>query len=670
MRKRIVSFVLMLTITLSGVAYAKENTNIKPKMMPLSEQTVNAINRGDSYIPSLLGACSDPVSLKGAAVLPASYNTSPIVFDAENQGVTDICWAFTFNENIELNMVKTTGMKHDFSEQNMKFETSYITNPEHGFLRTPNGTGNELMALAYTTSLGSVYEAVFPFSESVEQQYKATAYYGHVEDCIMQSYIPTEADRNDVVTFIKQQVYENGAVGCALNYQNSPMYENASKSSYYYYGTSLNVNHAVTIVGWDDNYSASNFALAPAGNGAFLVKNSWGNYHNNNTSPYFWLSYYDRTYMTSLYSATYSMDNSAYDNLYQYDYKGYTSTAFFDGFKSAVTSTKFKAKSMNESVTAVSVFTPQNATNVTVLVNPTGGDITDSSNYVVAHTEYFDYSGYHYIEFKNPVKLNSRNYSIAIKYFVENEECVLFPMQSSIQNYCTTENIPETCYVGINFDELTPVEQYFPDAMVCTKAYTKNGTEPTPADSAAKFDDVNEKNWFTDAVDYALGYGIFGGVSETEFKPNSPMNRAMFVRVLANLSHVDIDAFASQKTAFKDVEENRWYTGAVNWASKNGIVNGVDATHFNPNAPVTRQQMCVMLTRYADFVGIEIKKTQSAPKFADDSLIQNYAKEAVYLCKGAGIIKGVTETEFSPRTGAKRADVATLLKNFCELYIY
>lgn len=109
-------------------------------------------------------------------------------------------------------------------------------------------------------------------------------------------------------------------------------------------------------------------------------------------------------------------------------------------------------------------------------------------------------------------------------------------------------------------------------------------------DSSSVFTDVGANRWYTEYIDEAVTYGLFNGVTETTFAPGGDMNRAMFVQVLANISGVKTDRNAD--SGFKDVPVERWYTGAVAWAARFGIVNGITEKEFAPLNSVTREQMC------------------------------------------------------------------------------
>ena len=205
-----------------------------------------------------------------------------------------------------------------------------------------------------------------------------------------------------------------------------------------------------------------------------------------------------------------------------------------------------------------------------------------------------------------------------------------------------------------------------------TDTVTAEGTKlaPTvvPVKSAEKFSDIKSGAWYEQYTDYVATYGLMNGMSATTFEPTSNLTRAMFVQILANLEGVD----TTDKTAatiFEDVPAGKWYTPAVKWANENGIVDGIKATIFNPMGNIQRQQMCVMLVRYAKYKGITLKADVATAKFADDANIQDYAKDAVYACQAAGIVNGKTPTTFEPRANATRAEVAKIITVFHKDYV-
>ena len=201
---------------------------------------------------------------------------------------------------------------------------------------------------------------------------------------------------------------------------------------------------------------------------------------------------------------------------------------------------------------------------------------------------------------------------------------------------------------------------------------TKLEPQYPPVDSTEVFTDVAEGKWYTKYIDYVATYGLMNGMSETTFEPSGKLTRAMFVQILANMSGVDT-ANRDVTTTFTDVPANKWYTPAVKWASENGIVNGISETTFEPMTNIQRQQICVMLVRYAEYAGITLDAKTDEMTFTDADRIQNYAKEAVVICQKAGIIDGMDDKDgnkiFAPRDTATRAQVATMITRFHENFV-
>jgi len=182
------------------------------------------------------------------------------------------------------------------------------------------------------------------------------------------------------------------------------------------------------------------------------------------------------------------------------------------------------------------------------------------------------------------------------------------------------------------------------------------------------FTDVKAKAWYKQYVDYSVKNGIFSGTSKTTFSPNDNITRAQFVQVLANLEGVDTSN-RNVKTQFSDVPAKKWFTAAVKWASENKIVNGVGGGKFDPNANVTREQMCLMLTNYAKFKGITLKAVEAKESFADDKKISKWAKTAVYTCQMADIVNGKGAGKFDPQGTGTRAEASVIFTKFHKDYL-
>ncbi|NBI16449.1 hypothetical protein D1841_04665 [Neglecta sp. X4] len=170
------------------------------------------------------------------------------------------------------------------------------------------------------------------------------------------------------------------------------------------------------------------------------------------------------------------------------------------------------------------------------------------------------------------------------------------------------------------------------------------------------FTDFTYADWYAGNIDQAVTYGLFKGVGENKFEPNSRVQRGQFVLVLANLAGVNLDAY-SGVTSFADVSPSAYYAKAVQWASETGITNG-DGTGFRPTDSISRQEMCVLIYRFLGLRPVDIYAS-----FADDGKIASWAKDAVYTCRGAGIINGVGDNQFDPLGTATRAQACVVAVN-------
>ena len=194
--------------------------------------------------------------------------------------------------------------------------------------------------------------------------------------------------------------------------------------------------------------------------------------------------------------------------------------------------------------------------------------------------------------------------------------------------------------------------------------WTEDGAQPTPPPSEWKnpFADVAESDWFYDAVRYANENGLFAGVSDTEFAPDTAMTRGMLVTVLWR-AEGEPSAGAS---AFADVPADAYYAKAVAWANANGIVQGYDASAFGPDDFITREQIAAIFQRYAGFKGMETSESGDLSQFGDAGKVSAWAQGNVSWAVGVGLISGKGDGVLDPLGSATRAEVAAILQRFLE----
>jgi uncharacterized repeat protein (TIGR02543 family) len=201
-----------------------------------------------------------------------------------------------------------------------------------------------------------------------------------------------------------------------------------------------------------------------------------------------------------------------------------------------------------------------------------------------------------------------------------------------------------------------------PSVPAAPAAQTETGAEDR---SGNPFTDVKEGDWFYEDVVYAYTHALMNGTSDTAFSPGTPMTRGMLVTVLGRLHGADASAAAAE-SAFSDVKAGQYYAPYVAWAKENGLVNGVSAGKFAPDAEITRQDLATLITRYADFAGKQFPVTLQYTAFADEDKIADYARSAVKTLYGGGIVSGKQNNIFDPKGKATRAEVAAVLHRFIE----
>ena len=173
------------------------------------------------------------------------------------------------------------------------------------------------------------------------------------------------------------------------------------------------------------------------------------------------------------------------------------------------------------------------------------------------------------------------------------------------------------------------------------------------------FEDVNEDDWFYKAVEFCVKKGIFTGMTENSFQPDTHVTRAMFVTILGRLYGINIADYKTK--VFDDVDLGQWYSPYVQWALENEIVKGYSEKTFGPNDKITREQMCSIIVRYCEYAKIELKGLIDEVKFEDDAMISSWAKEYVKESQMANLIQGIGNNRFNPLGNASRAEAAIIL---------
>ena len=175
-------------------------------------------------------------------------------------------------------------------------------------------------------------------------------------------------------------------------------------------------------------------------------------------------------------------------------------------------------------------------------------------------------------------------------------------------------------------------------------------------------------HWAKDDILFVANRGLMTGTSVTTFSPNGSMTRGMFVTALGRLANADTSAY--KQSSFIDVKADAYYMGYIEWGVKNNILVGIGGGKFGPDGLVTREQMAVIMDRYATAIGFKLPEVHTQNVFADNAKIGAWAAPSVKRIQMAGIIQGKNNNFYDPQGTATRAEVSAVLRRFVELAIF
>ena len=192
-------------------------------------------------------------------------------------------------------------------------------------------------------------------------------------------------------------------------------------------------------------------------------------------------------------------------------------------------------------------------------------------------------------------------------------------------------------------------------------------SDPTePGSGASEFTDVHEGEWFYDSVQYVNKNKLMTGLNETTFGPYDFLARAQFAVILHRMNGEPEMPYSSR---FYDVAAGLWYTDAILWAADTGVVTGYTNGNFGPGDNINREQMALMMYRYANHKGYDTSARADFGSYQDASMVSDFAEEAMQWAVGEKIITGkYNETQLDPKGNASRAECATIIMRFVEKY--
>ena len=423
-------------------------------------------------------------TLLSAYSLLDDYTLTPV----KDQGTEGNCWAFAAMAVLESCMVKASNASFDLSEANLKNLMALFS--DYGFKILTNGGGFPDLAFGYLASwLGPIYEEndFYSINDYLSPLLNTTA---HIQNIVLLDR-PSYTDNDD----IKWAILRYGAVGTSMHFD----YDYLKSVSYYYNGVE-DSNHAVAIVGWDDNYSRNNFKNAPMGDGAWIVRNSWGPSWGDN--GYFYVSYYDSKFAEINEATSYTFilnDTVPLNRNYQYEIT-YTSQVTPDNESNEACYKNIFISQGEENLAAVSTYFIDGCDyNVSIYINNT---------FVTSKAGNSD-RGYYTIYLDNMVGLNKDDI-VTVEF-----NCTNFKNGVGVIP-CSDKSLNANLYLkqGVSYywNGFKWIDFYSIDAVGCIKMFTSFSTQGklTPYFQALSQKDVSQNCY---VVTFVLPPDATGSVS-------------------------------------------------------------------------------------------------------------------------------------------------------------
>ena len=475
------SGVLLATLALinmsSSISFSQELMEFKYSQE--FEDYLNNKEASSAYIPfpSVISYSSNSDIIRKSSSYPSKFDLrdEKRVTSPKDQQLNGDCWAFASAGAIE----STLSIYNDYD-----FSENHIVH-HHGFDFLPGNGGNSKMALSYMTrGSGPILESQDPYgspktSDYIEPQKHINSAY----------FIGKES--------IKEMIYNHGAVQTAVYSPDENEYYkyfNENTSSQYYYGNK-NANHEVIIVGWDDDYPKENFIYEPPSDGAYIVKNSWGQQWGDD--GYYYVSYYDTVIGTDNQVYVSVDDFNSELNIYQYDELGLISSSGYIGSDEAWVSNVFNLKSPSELLSQVSFYATGSETSYELWIAENFEE-DEFNNLKYLTKGHLKYAGYHTIKLDNPILLKNSKFAVVAK--LSNNNSYVIPIETRIPYYTSEAYAkPGQSYVSWNGQEWSDLSADG-KSNVALKAFTINDSlnseEPLYLTEASLWDEVtiNEQN--------------------------------------------------------------------------------------------------------------------------------------------------------------------------------
>ena len=314
-------------------------------------------------------------------------------------------------------------------------------------------------------------------------------------------------------------------------------------------------------------------------------------------------------------------------------------------------------------------FAPKDIEGYTLVKEPVFPENVDWDWYFIEEGKEYTYV-YHADEDKKPeIKLDSIQVTAPQKTnYTAGEELDLTGMKVVAKYTDGTEKEITKGYEvsGYNKDKIgsQTITVTYEDKSGTFEVTVKEETKPLP------YTDVEQGTWYYDAVEYNYLVGTMTGKNTTSFAPYETLVRAQFTTILHRMEGTPDTAYTSR---FPDVQDGQWYTTSILWAAQANVVTGyTDSGYFGTNDPITREQMVVMMYRYANYKGYDTSKTSEINRFTDAGRVSEFAEEAMKWAVANEIISGKENGDGSyrldPQGSTSRAECAIIIMRFLEKF--
>ena len=497
---KFLALILSAAMVFGTVSVFSEPQGSEPQFEDLSQEFLDYINLDESERGGIVAPF--PAEIKQehnndavlSSVLPERYDGRDYEYlpPVKNQMSTGTCWAFSASTALAASMQKQyPGNIFDFSVRHM--ENSQAINPNDladpdSLNRYVDDGGFSLSPLGYyMRGAGPVDESAMPFQDNIAAENKAdllikpgaqikeAEYMPHKET----SLLPDTGD--EFIAEAKYNIMKYGAAACSY-YTDDSLY-NMDKNSFFNDQRGNFQNHAVTIIGWDDNFSADDFVVRPPADGAWIIQNSWGSDWADGGC--FYMSYYDASldYLTFYQDSTPYLE---YDNRYYLDPAGWTrGLGYPDSNGISYGMNIFEKLPGEEALTEVTIGV-RGYTDYSIYVIPDADKMDpasyDTSKETPVCTGNIDHSGYVTAELQSPVILDGERFAVIVKYSCPSYIYSL-PVEARIKLYTDYYNLtaePGTSYISAEGKDWTEISNEKYDYANCSiKAFTKDVTPKT-----------------------------------------------------------------------------------------------------------------------------------------------------------------------------------------------